>query len=232
MGDMSESDAFDGGERFSEWLREQSDSAWEEATRHRFVEEMGDDAIDDAVFQRYLVQDYAFPELGARRTALAVSQAPSMEEMERLSQQLSVLTGGENDYFQRAFEELGVPEEEWHDPNLHETTVSFIDFMLRAAHEGNYEETLTTTLAAEWVYLDWATHIEDRGPERWYLDEWIEIHAIPEFEEYVEWLRDQLDTYGPELSPRRQTRVADLFCRTVDLEVDFFDMAYTVGQNG
>ena len=92
------SDSFEGEIPFSEWLREQSEPAWEEATRHRFVEELGDDAIDDEVFRRYLVQDYAFLELGARTTALAVSQAPSMEEMRRLSQQLSVLTGGENDY--------------------------------------------------------------------------------------------------------------------------------------
>ena len=223
---MTDPFAESGADRFSEWLREGSEPEWEEATRHRFVEELGDDTIADEVFRRYLVQDYAFLELGARTTALAVSQAPSMEEMRRLSQQLSVLTGGENDYFQRAFEELSVPEDEWHDPDLHETTATFLDFMLRSAHEGSYEETLTTTLAAEWVYLDWATYLENREPERWYLDEWIAIHATSEFEEYVEWLRSQLDTYGPELSPRRRARIADLFCRTVDLEVAFFEMAY------
>ncbi len=218
---------FEGEGRFSEWLRERSEPAWTEATRHRFVEELGNDTIDERVFRRYLVQDYAFLELGARTTALAASQAPSMDEMGRLSKQLSVLTGGENDYFQRAFEELGVPETDWRNPDLHSTTSAFLDFMLRAAHEGDYEETLTTTLAAEWVYLDWATHVENREPERWYLDEWVEIHAIPEFEEYVEWLRDQLDTHGPELSSRRQARLAELFSRTVDLEVAFFEMAYS-----
>lgn len=225
---MSDSDVFDGEGRFSDWLRERSEPAWEEATRHRFVEELGDDEIDDAVFERYLVQDYAFLELGARTTALAVSQAPSMDEMARLSGQLSVLTGSENDYFERAFAELGVPENEWREPELDGVTHAFSDFMLRAAHEGDYEESLSTTLAAEWVYLEWARHVADREPERWYLDEWIEIHVIDEFEEYVEWLRGELDDHGPELSPRRQRRVAELFERTVDLEVAFFDMAYDV----
>ncbi|MDL5362830.1 TenA family protein [Halalkalicoccus sp. NIPERK01] len=215
-----------GDARFSEWLRERSEPAWTEATRHRFVAELGDDTLDEAVFRRYLVQDYAFLELGARTTALAVAQAPSMDEMRRLSEQLSVLTGSENDYFERAFAELGVPEAEWREPPLEPTTRAFTDFVLRAAHEGGYEETLSTTLAAEWVYLDWARHVADRGPERWYLDEWIEIHTVEEFEAYVEWLREQFDTYGPELSARRQRRVAELFSRTVDLEVAFFDMAY------
>ncbi len=223
---MSGSETFDGEGRFSDWLRERSEPVWEEATRHRFVEELGDDAIEDAVFERYLVQDYAFLELGARTTALAVSQAPSMDEMARLSEQLSVLTGSESDYFERAFAELGVSEAEWHEPDLEPTTHAFADFMLRAAHEGDYEGTLATTLAAEWVYLEWARHVADREPERWYLAEWVEIHAVEEFEEYVEWLRGQLDTYGPVLPPRRRRRVAELFSRTVDLEVAFFDMAY------
>ncbi|ADJ13620.1 TenA family protein [Halalkalicoccus jeotgali] len=219
-------DAFDGQGRFSEWLRERSEPAWTEATRHRFVEELGSDALEDAVFERYLVQDYAFLELGARTTALAVAQAPSMDEMARLSQQLSVLTGSENDYFERAFAELGVSNEEWREPDPEPITRTFTDFMLRAAHEGGYEETLATTLAAEWVYLEWARHVADRGPERWYLEEWIEIHIVEGFEAYVAWLRGQLDAHGPALSARRQRRVAELFARTVDLEVAFFDMAY------
>lgn len=225
---MSDSDVFDGEGRFSDWLRERSEPDWEEATRHRFVEELGDDTIDDAVFERYLIQDYAFLELGARTTALAVGQAPSMDEMARLAEQLSVLTGSENDYFERAFAELGVDESEWRDPELEGVTHAFTDFMLRAAHEGGYEESLATTLAAEWVYLEWARHVADREPERWYLEEWIEIHVVDGFEDYVEWLREQLDVHGPALSPRRQRRVAELFERTVDLEVAFFDMAYDV----
>lgn len=40
------------------------------------------------------------------------------------------------------------------------------------------------------------------------------------------WLRGELDAVGPDLSPRRQRRVARLFERTVDLEAAFFDAAY------
>lgn len=213
-------------DRFSEWLRERAEPDWSDATRHRFVEELREGTLDDAVFRRYLIQDYAFLELGARTTALAVSQAHTMDEISRLTEQLSVLTGGENDYFHRAFEELGVPEGERRDPDLGPVTEMFRDFMLRAAHEGGYEETLATTLAAEWVYLDWAEYVADSEPDRWYLDEWVEIHTVPEFEEYVAWLREQLDTYGPDLAPHRQACLDELFGRTVELEVAFFDAAY------
>lgn len=43
---------------------------------------------------------------------------------------------------------------------------------------------------------------------------------------FTDWLRDQLDSYGPELSPQRVERIGGLFKRTVSLEAAFFDAAY------
>ncbi|CAI50131.1 aminopyrimidine aminohydrolase [Natronomonas pharaonis DSM 2160] len=211
-------------DRFTEWLRDRSD--WEEATRHRFVEAYRTGDLSDDVFEQYLVQDYQFLETGARVTALAVNQAHTMEEMGQLTESLAVLTGGENDYFQRAFDALSVPGADRERPEIHPTTAAFNDFMLRAANEGTYEETLAAIAPAEWVYLDWCEHAE-ADHERWYLDEWVEIHVNEEFEAYVDWLRTQLDTYGPQLSPERQRRVAEIFDRTVALEAAFFDAAYS-----
>ena len=59
--------------------------------------------------------------------------------------------------------------------------------------------------------------------------EWIDLHAVSSFVEFVAWLRGQLDAVGPELSARREARVRRLFRRTVDLEIAFFDAAYTDG---
>jgi len=209
---------------FTDRLRESS--AWEDATRHRFVEEYREGTLEDDVFRNYLVDDYAFLEMGARVTALAAANAPNMDTMARLAQQLAVLTGGENDYFLRAFDALGVPAEEYEESDLHPTTEAFNDFMLRVARSGGYEETLATVTAAEWVYLDWCEYAAEAGYDRWYLDEWVDIHVVEDFVDYNEWLRAELDERGPELSPRRKERVAELFSRTVELEARFFDAAY------
>ena len=209
---------------FTDQLQDSSD--WEEATRHRFVEQYRDGTLEDDVFRSYLVDDYSFLEMGARVTALAAADAPTMDEMGYLADQLAVLTGGENDYFLRAFEELGVPEDEYEEPDLHPTTEAFNDFMLRVANQNGYEETLAAVTAAEWVYLDWCTYAAEAEYDRWYLDEWVEIHVVDDFVEYTDWLRAQLDERGPELSPRRGERVEEIFRRTVELEARFFDAAY------
>ncbi|MFC6963045.1 hypothetical protein ACFQJ8_14900 [Halocatena marina] len=65
--------------RFTEWLRERSEPDWADATEHRFVRELGDGTLDDALFRRYLVQDYAFVGTLTSAFGYAVGQAPTME---------------------------------------------------------------------------------------------------------------------------------------------------------
>jgi len=42
--------------RFTDWLRARSEPDWTDAVEHRFVHELADGTVDDAVFRRYLVK--------------------------------------------------------------------------------------------------------------------------------------------------------------------------------
>ena len=211
--------------RFTDWLRERSEPAWTDATGHRFARELTDGDLDDAVFRRYLVQDYAFVETLVGVFGHAVGEAPEMAAKSRLVDFLGTLTADENDYFERSFDALDVPEAERTDPDLTATTRAFEDLLERAAREGGYAETLAALVPAEWVYLEWASAAEG-SPDRFWLAEWIDLHAGPGFESVVDFLRRELDREGADASPRRRRRIERLFRRTVDLEVAFFDAAY------
>ena len=273
--------------RFTDWLRERSEPAWSEATGHPFTRELGYGSLPASAFAEYLVQDYAFVEALVGTFGFAVGQAPGMEVKRPLVEFLDTVTDEENDYFQRAFDALDVPESRRREPEPSETTAAFVDLLGRAAREGGYEETLAVLVPAEWIYEEWATAVAPAtGPTGatgdsdsashgdspgdgdsaghsnspgdgdsaghsnspgdgdsvadgeneptpgsdvelpFYYAEWIDLHAMPAFVEFVEWLRGELDRHGPALSPRREARVAALFERTVDLEVAFFDDAY------
>jgi len=214
-------------DRFSAWLRERAEPSFTDAVEHRFVEELGAGTLPVGAFRRYLVQDYAFIAPLTRLTGHALGGAPTAEARRALTGALDTLTGDEDDYFERAFDDLGVPTTDRTDPDVRPATAAFEDLLLRAAHEGDYEESVAVLGAAEWVYLGWAERAAAAGgAERWYLSEWVDVHRGPEFEGYVEFLRGELDRYGPDLSPRRTERVARLFRRAADLEVAFFDQAY------
>lgn len=216
--------------RFTDWLRERSEPRWSEATRHRFADELGDDTLTDTVFRRYLVQDYQFVDHLTRLISHAAETAPTIDARMQLAEFLTVVGTDENDYFERSFDALDVSRDQRETPELTPTTQAFADLIGRA-RTGGYAEALAVFVPAEWVYREWATWAaEGHRPERFYLTEWIDLHANEEFNIFVDWLREQLDAVGPELSPRRQERVDDLFQRAVDLEVAFFDAAYDDNQ--
>lgn len=217
------------GDRYTGWLRDRTGGDWAAATEHRFVHELGADELDNAVFRRYLVQDYAFVDALTSLFGHAAGDAPTVEARVELASFLETVGTDEDDYFRRSFDALDVPEADRTNPELRPVTRGFRDLIGHAAGAG-YAEALAVLVPAEWVYLEWATAAaEGPRPDRFHLDEWIDLHAVPAFREFVGWLRGQLDAVGPTLSPRRERRVDRLFRRTVELEVAFFDAAYSDG---
>ncbi|ELZ17429.1 TenA family protein [Natrinema limicola] len=219
-------DRTDGDEpRFTEWCRARSEPNWTGATEHRFTEELHAGTIDDAAFRRYLVQDYAFLETLVGTFGHALGDAPSMAAKSRLADFLETLTDDEDDYFERSFDALEVAAAERTEPTLQPVTRALQDLLERAAREGGYAETLAVLVPAEWIYRSWAG-MGTELPNREYLSEWVTIHDNPAFDEFVAWLRSELDREGAAASQRRQQRLARLFERTVELEVAFFDTAF------
>ena len=90
--------------RFTDWLREQAEPTWTEATGHRFTRELADGTLPDAVMRRYLVQDYAFLDSFVRLVASAIVKAPVLADRIPLGRFLGAVSGEENTFFQRAFD--------------------------------------------------------------------------------------------------------------------------------
>jgi thiaminase (transcriptional activator TenA) len=224
--------------RFTDWLRERSEPAWSNAITHPFTRELAAGTLDEDAYATYLVQDYDFLEALVGTFGFAVGEAPGIAAKRPLIEFLGTVTSTENDYFQRSFDALDVPEDRRTDPDPSPTTAALFDLLGRAAREGGYAETLAVLVPAEWIYREWATAVAaefgdlDADPPStgaglpFYYAEWIDLHAVPSFVDFVDKLRDQLDAVGADCSPRRQQRVEELFRRTVDLEVTFFDEAY------
>jgi len=212
--------------RFSEWLRASAGAAWYDMVDHRFVSEVAENELERGVFERYLLQEYAFVETSAATVGYAIGKAPSMAARRRLSDALSGLVGDQTDYFERAFDDLGVPRDRWADPPLTPATARFRDLVLRAATAGGYVEALTPMLAAEWLYATWCAEAAATVSAETYEGRWVSLHTAREFVEHAEWLRDQLDEYGPSLPAHRERRVRDLFERTLRCEVAFHHAPY------
>lgn len=213
--------------RFTTWLRDRAEPRWTEATEHRFVEEMADGAIDDAVYAAYLLQDHAFVGALIDLFGQAVAKAPTIDAKRPFIGFLEMVTREENDYFQRAFDALDVPEADRRQPDLGETTEACMDLFERVS-TGTYAEALAVLVPVEWIYLDWGTRLAEDPPRDWVISEWIDLHANPAFEGFVGHMRDELDRIGARAGPKDRDRLADLFDQVVELEIAFWEQAYTL----
>jgi len=213
--------------RFTDWLRHCSEENWSASVDHRFCDEIADGSLSDDAFRTYLIQDYAFIETLVTVIGFAVARAPDMAAKKRWAGFLSVLTSDENDYFMRAFDAVGVSESDYANATMSTTTSRLRNVMLDAANAGSYAEVLAVIVPAEWTYLTWASARADSKPPQARYAEWIELHALPEFAQFVEWIRSELDTLGPSLDTTTRSSVERRFSDVMALEVAFFDQAYT-----
>jgi len=204
----------------SEQLRGYAAADWDQAVNHAFTAALGNDSLTDEVYARYLVQDYAFIDTLVNLVARTLSNAPSMPPKTVLAGFLAALTSDENTYFLRSFEALGLGEADYLHPQLHPVSQAIID-TLKAA-EGSYEDAIICLCVAEWSYLSWSQlqAAKPRG-SRFYLQEWIDIHVLPEFEKFVVWLRAQVDSFA-DRDEERLEQLAELFQRMCVLEHQFF----------
>ncbi len=208
---------------FSARMRESTARLWEAAVAHRFVDQLWSGDLDRPVLRRYLVQDHQFVDAFLALLGAAVANADRPAPRVRLARQLGLVAGPENDFFERSLAALDVPDAP---PEVLAPTAGFIDLM-HDARDAGYADALAVLVVAEWLYLDWATRPDAALPADPIHAEWIELHRGPEFEAWVAFLRDELDRAADGLDPARAEQVAARFARAVELELAFFDAAYS-----
>jgi thiaminase/transcriptional activator TenA len=221
------------GARPTEWLRACAEPAWSAAVGHRFVRECNAGTVPEAVMRRYLVQDYQFIGAFCALLGRAIHTAPDLPARLPLGRFMGLLCSEENTYFVRAFDALGVAEALRRNPPLSKAAREFRGLMSFAAKSPRHADHLALLCAAEWVYLAWARPARDTRPaEPFWCAEWVDLHASPYFESFVEGLRAALDREVLALDTMGRARVHMLFTRAVELERAFFDSAYVEGRRG
>ena len=214
---------------FAEQLRQSSITDGNACVQHRFVQEIFDGSLDDAVLRKYLVQDYQFINRFVALLGAAIASADVFAPRVVLSQFAGMVTSDENTYFLRSFDMLSVPEEQRLTPELTAPTKAFQQLMHEAAQSLNYANCMAVLAVAEGIYLDWADQPAKKHlplPERFEHAEWIVLHANDFFRGFVGWLRGELDRIGPTLDETQKAEATHYFQRAVKLERQFFDHVY------
>lgn len=212
----------------SDEILTQNRDVWDAMQAHRFVRDIEADRLDPAVFRRYLAYENAFVETAILIFGYSLVKAPALEEQRWLIGVLKALSEEQIDYFRRAFDNLGMPEAEWRNIALPPAVTAFRDGMLAIAAHGPYLDGITAMFAAEWMYWSWCKRAAGQNISDPVLRRWIDLHAAEVFADQARWLRQQIDLFGTELGPQSRSRLAGIFRRVLELEIDFHTAPYQI----
>lgn len=210
-------------ETFTDWLRQRSEPDWTAVIAHPFTQALFTGQVPADSMRSYLVQDFQFVDDFLALLGSGIAKADRYASRLAIAGSVGVVTSEENTYFQRAFDELGVGESDRVHPELDEATTAFRELMQDANARGSYAEVLTVLTVAEWSYLEWAVRAPDELPADFVHAEWITLHNNAGFQEWVRWLRGELDRVGAELDERDRARCLRLFQQATRCELDFFN---------
>lgn len=211
-----------GHRRYTDVLREQNRSDWDRSVQHRFVDELLDGSLPDETMAEYLIQDHRFLDAFVTLIGAAMATSDSAQARLRFGRFAGMVCGEEDTYFLRAFDALGVDENaRLHRPDT-AATAGLTSLMRKAAASGSYPAVLAVLNVAEWLYQDWAHRSSGSLPEYFVHREWITLHNNEDFDQFVAFLRGELDRVGPGASGEVET----YFSQAVALELEFFDGIY------
>uniref|UniRef100_A0A7S3TIR6 Thiaminase-2/PQQC domain-containing protein n=1 Tax=Strombidinopsis acuminata TaxID=141414 RepID=A0A7S3TIR6_9SPIT len=212
---------------FTESMRQAAGTKWTCIVNHKFADELAAGTISPAVMKRYCIQDHRFLDSFVVLLSSMVAHAPSLPDRVPGCQFLALITGKENTFFERVFEAMGVNADERDAIPDEPCTVRFKELMRDAAASGSLVEMLSVLVVCEWSYQSWGERVLPASvAEPWYCQEWIALHSGDYFGSVVRYLRDLLDREAAKVSDAELACAKARFLQAVDIENDFFDMAY------
>lgn len=166
-------------------LAEGAGDLWQEATRARFLDAVGDGTLPEEAFHRWLVQDYLFVAGLTRFVALAVAKTPRPAQR--------VLVGGlaaldaELDWFESHARVRDLDLDAPPDPVCRR----YVDYLIAAGYSQPMEVLLAILYGVEVAYTVGWGRLEAEGPYAEFIERWTH----PDFQEYVAELRDLADAH-------------------------------------
>lgn len=212
------------GETLSEQILRENGAVLNAMVNHRFVQDVRENRLPKAVFERYLVYEGAFVETAISIFAFATAKAETIAQKRWLIGVLDALANQQIAYFEKTFAARGI------DPAAFDTGIpdvaAFQDGMLAIARDGGYLDTVAAMFAAEWMYWTWCRQASGRVIGDPLLKEWVDLHAHEDFAAQALWMKAELDAAGLHLDQSERGRLSGIFGKAQQLEIAFHDAPY------
>lgn len=196
----------------------------DKATNHKLTKELCSGTLADRTLYIYLAQDLQFFQSGLRLLTKTTSLAPDTHSLITLAKKIGFFANDENSYFHDCLAEINSSlseKEQAHYKTSHLAQVDrYIDYLEdMASKETSYAKLITSVYCMELVYIEWPKNTPNAADLHWKYQTWIDLHAGQHFEEWCEFLKQEVDKCNYQ-------EVSETFATVLKLEYDFFDACY------
>jgi thiaminase/transcriptional activator TenA len=211
-------------ESLSEQMLRENAQCFEEMVNHRFVQDINENRLSKAVFDRYLVYEGAFVDTAISIFAYAAAKAETIAQKRWLISVLDALANQQVRYFEKTFaaRDLDPHSFDMSQPNI----AAFQNGMLDLARDGGFLDIVAAMFAAEWVYWTWSAKAASCEIGDPLLKEWVDLHAHGDFAAQARWLKRHLDEAGEEIDAGERSRLSGIFGQVQRLEIAFHNAPY------
>ena len=201
-------------------------SEFDKGVKHPLPAQLCTGTLEDSVLWTYMHQDLLFFNLGLNVFGQVLRLCDHPPLMIVLGKQIGFISNDENDYFTRVLKELKDAGVSGPEDLLLPRVKEYLDYLQELRESDSYVEVITAMWLFEKFYLEWplANPIKDGLPYKY--QKWIDLHAGPEFLQWVDFLASEVDRVG-NANPKL---VEDTFAKALDLEIAFFEDCYTYKQ--
>jgi thiaminase (transcriptional activator TenA) len=180
---------------------------------HPFVQGLGDGSLPTANFKTYIAQDAYFLEAFARAYAFCLAHGTTREDLFGFSE----LIAGVLDELKLHKSYTGTLQISLDNVTPLPATTAYVDFLLRAARQGQLGETVAGMTPCMRLYAFLGQTLAKRDVAPAYAD-WVKIYSDPGFEALALRLEELLDRHAVD-SPTVRAN----YRRAMELEYGFFD---------
>ncbi|MEY8116907.1 TenA family protein [Falsihalocynthiibacter sp. BN13B15] len=218
----------DYGKSFALW-REGAAGAWQDYTRHAFVEGLRDGSLPREAFVQYLIQDYVFLVHFSRAWSLAVVKSETLEEMKVCAATVDALVNHEMSLHVSVCATEGIDEAKLFNATEAVENLAYTRYVLDAGLQGDFLDLMAALAPCVMGYGEIGLRLaESKAPDTPYAD-WINTYANPGYQSVCARVGSMIDgavarRIGKLATSPRVNALQDRFSMATTLEVGFWQM--------
>ena len=212
-------------------LKEKNLKNWLLYTKHRFVNLLSSDSLEEKYFLNYLIQDYLFLIQFSKAWSLAILKSDNLEEMKIAASTVNDLINFEMELHITLCANYGISISDLENADEENANIAYTRYVLELGYSGDFLDLLSSLAPCVLGYGEIGLNCQNSNPKTLMYKKWIETYSSIEYQDVCKNVSGLIDKafllrLGTNFeNTYKWKKVNQIFKKATLLEVDFWNMA-------